>query len=495
AHSSATRKQLCGRVGDLRDMPNMPLDILMEIFLYLLPLDLLNLARTSKLFRALLMSRGSAGVWRTSRKLCIYLPACPGHLSEPAYANLLFSSHCHKCLKPNVKAIIWDFMARYCRPCKKMIHTCAEFLCMQYTELKPLVNMVRSSCAISLHLYLDGRSLASGIYHIPQLQQVKKAWDGFHDDKEKWSKYVEEQKERVVSIQDHTYDCVEWMDLMKVIEGGRLKRVRERRLQFISAKLREMAWDTIRGELASYMQHIKNRRVAEERSTILHIRLHTLEVVINKLRTEAGRSYLTEFLPKFPDYALIPEFRALMEAPMEDMLNMRACADWVVRLDELDARWVLERKRRLARMIEKALGCVVPVGAVIKLAIAVFECQRCTERVHASKALAHRCTRGDGRLWLLDLRPHETEGTFMYEVRRISRTLRPWDASCLRVPDLEPLRRVIQICGKDPETATKEDMDKLEMRLDVKGQLVDGKRKVLMWDAVVSRSCSIRVLG
>ena len=31
AHSSATRKQLCGRVGDLRDMPNMPLDILMEV--------------------------------------------------------------------------------------------------------------------------------------------------------------------------------------------------------------------------------------------------------------------------------------------------------------------------------------------------------------------------------------------------------------------------------------------------------------------------------
>lgn len=26
-----------------------------------------------------------------------------------------------KCLKPNVKAIIWDFMARYCRPCKKMM--------------------------------------------------------------------------------------------------------------------------------------------------------------------------------------------------------------------------------------------------------------------------------------------------------------------------------------------------------------------------------------
>ncbi|EPS97644.1 hypothetical protein FOMPIDRAFT_1052210 [Fomitopsis schrenkii] len=524
AHSSA-RKQLRGRTGGLRNMPNMPLDILIEIFSYLHPLDLLDLARTTKPFRALLMSRSFAGVWRASRKLIQELPVCPGHLSEPAYANLVFSSHCHNCLKPNVKSIIWEFMARYCRPCKKIMtvkitdkHTCAEFFCMQYAELSPLVNMspLKASC----------------IYHLPQLQQVKQAWEEYHDDKEKWSKYVEEQKKRAEAIQDHAYDCVEWMESVGADKEYRLEKVREKRLQFIVARLREMGWEDeierlpedlfplsdhpqvrmareisertwekIRGELASYMRRLKEHRITEERSTILHIRLHTLDAVINKLRSEAGRSYVTEFLPKFPDYALMPEFRTLMEAPTEDMLDMRACADWVVRLDELDTRWILERKKRLARMVEKALGRVpedaddAPPAdddtndrsyeAVLKLAIAVFECKWCAERVHASNALAHRCTRGDGRLWLLDLGPRETEGTYMYEMRRISRALRPWDASCLRVPDLEPLRKVIQMCGKDPETVTEEDMDKLEMRLAVKGQLVDGKQKVLMWDALL----------
>lgn len=67
----------------------------MQIFSHLLPMDLLNLARTSKPFRTLLMSRNSASLWKASRQLVDGLPDCPVHLSEPAYANLVFSTHCH----------------------------------------------------------------------------------------------------------------------------------------------------------------------------------------------------------------------------------------------------------------------------------------------------------------------------------------------------------------------------------------------------------------
>ena len=66
-----------------------------QIFSHLLPIDLLNLARTSKSFRTLLMSRSSRTLWRVSRQLVDGLPECPEHLSEPAYANLVFSNHCH----------------------------------------------------------------------------------------------------------------------------------------------------------------------------------------------------------------------------------------------------------------------------------------------------------------------------------------------------------------------------------------------------------------
>ena len=40
------------------------------------------------------------------------------------------------------------------------------------------------------------------MYHIPQLQQVQKAWDEFHDDKDRWIKFAEGQRAHVDAIQD-----------------------------------------------------------------------------------------------------------------------------------------------------------------------------------------------------------------------------------------------------------------------------------------------------
>ncbi|TFK81995.1 hypothetical protein K466DRAFT_557211 [Polyporus arcularius HHB13444] len=73
----------------------MPLDVLFEIFRSLHPRDLLSLARTSKDFRALLMSRSSASYWATSRKQIQGLPEIPEDISEPAFSNLIFCNHCH----------------------------------------------------------------------------------------------------------------------------------------------------------------------------------------------------------------------------------------------------------------------------------------------------------------------------------------------------------------------------------------------------------------
>lgn len=50
------------------------------------PLDLLHMARASKVLRALLFSPESRSIWRASRK---------GHLSEPMYASLVFERACH----------------------------------------------------------------------------------------------------------------------------------------------------------------------------------------------------------------------------------------------------------------------------------------------------------------------------------------------------------------------------------------------------------------
>ncbi|RDX47866.1 hypothetical protein OH76DRAFT_1441097 [Lentinus brumalis] len=102
------------------DVSNMPWDVLLEIFSVMHPRELLILARTSKEYREFLMSRNAARFWKAARQQSESdLPDCPPFLSEPAYANLVFFAHCHNCTAPNVKTVIWEFLARYCQKCKE----------------------------------------------------------------------------------------------------------------------------------------------------------------------------------------------------------------------------------------------------------------------------------------------------------------------------------------------------------------------------------------
>ena len=60
-----------------------------------MPLDLLRLARTTKDFRNLLMSRSSISLWKDVLRNIPGLPECPPWMSEPAWVNLVFYPHCH----------------------------------------------------------------------------------------------------------------------------------------------------------------------------------------------------------------------------------------------------------------------------------------------------------------------------------------------------------------------------------------------------------------
>ena len=52
------------------------------------------MARSCKTLRGFFMSKASAPAWVASRQ-AIALPECPPDLSEPKYADLLFSKGCY----------------------------------------------------------------------------------------------------------------------------------------------------------------------------------------------------------------------------------------------------------------------------------------------------------------------------------------------------------------------------------------------------------------
>ncbi|KAG6820465.1 hypothetical protein H0H93_016760 [Arthromyces matolae] len=102
--SRPKRKAVSRKRGKLESIAQFPLDVLFEIFGQLDPLDVLNLSRTSKALRNILMSRSSQFIWKRARAHIEGLPDCPTDMSEPAYANLVFSPFC------NVSATKRDFL-------------------------------------------------------------------------------------------------------------------------------------------------------------------------------------------------------------------------------------------------------------------------------------------------------------------------------------------------------------------------------------------------
>ena len=98
------------KLGLLAGLPNLPLDILFEVNLifffatiisstcqilgHLDPYDVLKLARTTKDFRSLLLDRSSSSIWKAAFSNIPDLPDCPPGMSEPAWADLVFSPRC-----------------------------------------------------------------------------------------------------------------------------------------------------------------------------------------------------------------------------------------------------------------------------------------------------------------------------------------------------------------------------------------------------------------
>jgi len=74
-----------------------------QVSVYLEPLDLLRLARSTRGLNDILMSRHSRLIWRTARTYYPGLPGCPADLSEPEYARLVFERDCHVCMFPLVR--------------------------------------------------------------------------------------------------------------------------------------------------------------------------------------------------------------------------------------------------------------------------------------------------------------------------------------------------------------------------------------------------------
>ncbi|PIL35919.1 hypothetical protein GSI_01579 [Ganoderma sinense ZZ0214-1] len=501
------RRNIRGRRGGLKDMPNMPLDILIEIFGHMHPRDLLSLARTTKDFRTFLMSRDAAPFWKAARQQVEGLPECPEDLSEPAFANLVFFPYCHECLKPNVKSTLWEFLVRYCPSCKQTqitndyyeIRTLADAVILTGQPYREFLNSVRAPAT-------KGSRYKDDHYHRAEVKEFDAMWTSLSTDDEKKA-FVEQRLEAVKKRKDHAKQMYQWQkrqeqnrsDELDVIREGRLEAIRKRlrdegwaeELDLMddmeeyelsrhksarkSQKLTDYGWASIRDELHKHMENVRTKRLARERLVLTCTRLGRLRQAL--LEYNAARLPMSadmDWQPFFSDYAFMPTFKDLMEASADTEVTKDALFELCeAHLPTLQAQWRKDRKWDFAGIVVKGAGTFPGLDlpedddTLLSLAITTFDCKSCTYRgLRWPQVLAHRCVR---QMSFLAFYFGETD---RYRAA-IARTCiehkeqPPWpqDPTFGFNPSLESAVAAIRACGRDPATATADEMDGCGVRL------------------------------
>ncbi|KAJ3836318.1 hypothetical protein EV361DRAFT_952637 [Lentinula raphanica] len=109
-HMAEQFRGIQGKLGVLEKLAkDMPLDVVLEIFCYLEPRDLLRLARMTKDLCAILMSKSSVNIWRTALGNMEGLPPCPADLNEPQCLHALRTLRQH--IVENLCAVVSEMSA------------------------------------------------------------------------------------------------------------------------------------------------------------------------------------------------------------------------------------------------------------------------------------------------------------------------------------------------------------------------------------------------
>ncbi|OBZ71705.1 hypothetical protein A0H81_08983, partial [Grifola frondosa] len=466
--TSGTRRAIRGRRGSLKDMPKMPLDIIFEISTHLEPRDLLHLARTNKDFRALFTSRASSeALWKAARRNVDGLPDCPPFLSELEYANLMFSSHCHFCLKNGCARIICRVYVRCCSSCMNTEFTSSDVILpsTSLTVQQFRDYLVPSHVRYSHHVCQGlAEKVAQALRDVPAEKSVK---------------FLEKQKLLANGSEWHAALLEDWILAKRASRAEELKAMKRQRYEAIIARLRkdgwgpeldfmkefnetwefsrldafrqtakltDKTWPKVEEGLRPHLEGIRERVLYHEREKVLKPRFGQFKDLISDFYGSVAHN--KKFMPHLIDFLMMPEFKALGDAP-----NARIITTEDIGGSQGGAGFVL-------------LKYITPHEDVelFDLATAVFSCKR---RGHFDSLHRYPDILADGCLHELFYEGRSYITEYSYKATQTAGE-RLWDCNAIKVGTKRTIRharKVIRCCGLDPDHTLREQMDALDVKL------------------------------
>ncbi|KAG7452375.1 uncharacterized protein BT62DRAFT_990614 [Guyanagaster necrorhizus] len=453
--------------GFLRMMKDVPLDVVYEVFGHLDPLDLLQLSRTSKQLRHLLLQDSARSVWKTARSNVDGLPDIPPDLNEAQYAQLLFGTYCQSCLKPARRAQ-WETRTRLCKKC---FLTSPDFIDWMSPQIdspwrlyNPLVSMD------------DGRAMYFR-YHRLYTQKLKQSYGNVKDDSEQLQKWRENAKMAYKNIKEHAEKCESWYQSRVERRGKELLAIRFKRLKDISDRLRTLGWAEeiektdpaallshkliwqprpltdriwagIEMAIVTYMEELKASRLLAERLRTLGTR--------SKLFTRLYKAFLATQPSSTPypspvDALISPPVKTIIVGtPITQELTEASFSDAFARFSDYSKQWKETADTEIGLLMKE----VNQDKSHLHLATTTFLCRSCKKYISYPRILSHSCTTVG---WLVPNGLDDDETV----MRRSVLPILPWSTRADMVPSQwrNTCQLIELVCNLDPSITTTQDMN------------------------------------
>ncbi|KAI0796049.1 hypothetical protein C8Q75DRAFT_358504 [Abortiporus biennis] len=403
--------------GILKHMPDMPLDILIEIFGYMAPQDLLNLSRSLKSFRGVLTSRTSRPFWRNAFKnIQEEVPEMPPMLNELQWANLLFSDHCHECCKAGVEFIEWAFWTRYCDECREKLivswrihQSLLAFLPSTAPASLPFMPNLRlisfASYSSMLSLYI-GTAFADHspeeVINIKQVNSLRREWDALDPTDRK--KFTAERVAQIDESREHSDRCARFEVKKRQEMQLQQEAIRRERINSVKRKFSELGfgpvmdrfsksidstfrsdqqvnqskvltddeWPKIRNQYLKMFNKFKKEHLVLQRLENTEKRLSMVRRILEKLKETEG------ILSPHPrDFCQLPEIRRIVDGPKDDLMPLKISEDDFLnahrsQIDQAITNWKKSSEESLKALAQEAAPCVLQSVDPMNLAVGMF---------------------------------------------------------------------------------------------------------------------------
>ncbi|KAI4294683.1 hypothetical protein K525DRAFT_290413 [Schizophyllum commune Loenen D] len=449
----------------------LPLDVVYEIFSHLHPSHLLNVSRTNKALRAMLMCRNARSVWKASFGNYPDIPPVPDDLNEPQYARLLFDKSCMECLAPNVSTVAWGARWRCCKKCFEYDFW-PEDKIYGLVELEPYDRDLKD--VVPGSLLKDKSGEMTMFYKIKQvlafLHEAKNYWG----DPEKAKVWVEEKVAESKKQEDHGFLLQDWDSMRQEARARELDEIRHQRQEAVFERLRALGW----GEEVekSRLQLIENSNVSKAQPLTDYGWSKIKDNVVNhiaslrevRLMNEKSRRYKAfsdaydAFLLAQPPGSVFPPVGSLVDldhvrcaiydTPVEDDLS-----DEVIRalVDAIPTSWfdtwrANAEKQLRDKMVEK-LGDKAPSNLALASVVFTYTPAWATDASQVRLVRYPEVLMDPTITDEFDRKASETRKRTGYM---------PWSAAGIDFSEAihERARFFVELAGLDPEMATHEDM-------------------------------------